>query len=135
MQSTGINSNYAHWFLTQGTGTIFQFDVAGTYPSDNGVTAGVDIYTTNEDFGTRRRKTLHRMYVRADQTPGSILYINRSNDDYKTWSTPKKLDLSKSTPYIDNEGTFTKRAYHFRHFAQTDFRIRSADLQMDIGTI
>lgn len=133
-----IDSSYRHVLTAvNGSGGVSQvvFDQAETYPTDNGSLVPVDIYTPNVDFETRRRKTLHRMYIRADQTPGSILYIRRSNNDYKTWSNFRKLDLSKSTPYIDDEGTFTKRAYHFRHFAPTAFRIRSADLQMEIGTI
>lgn len=135
MQSTGINSTYQHWFLTTGTGTIYQFAGDFTFPTDNGVVAPVDIYTPNEDFGTRRFKILHRMYIRGDQVTGSQLYVNRSDDDYQTWSTPKRLDLGTKTPYIENEGRFVKRAYHFRHRAKTAFRIRTADLQMDLGTI
>lgn len=116
-------------------GSIYFFDGAYNTPTDNGVITPVDIYTPSTDFMTRRGKTLHRMYIRSDQTPGSILYIRRSNNDYKTWSNFRRLDLGKNNPYIDNEGTFIKRAYNFRHASQTDFRIRSADLQMDFGTI
>lgn len=135
MQSTGINNTYLHWFLTTNTGTIFQFAADFTFPTDNGVVAPVDIYTPNEDFGTQRTKTLFRMNIRGDQKIGSTLFIRRSDDDYQTWSTFRKVDMGKATPYIDNEGTFVRRAYNFRHAAPTSFRIRSSDLQMELGTI
>lgn len=131
---TLINSTFQHQLLDL-SGKIYVFEGDYSQPTDNGMIAPVDIYTPNTDFETRRRKTLHRMYIRSDQTPGSTLYIRRSDDDYQNFSNFRKVDLSKKTPYIDQEGTFVKRAYHFRHSAATAFRLRSADLQMDIGTI
>lgn len=128
-----INGNHLAQGLSDGSVYLFEGDYQ--YPTDNGVVAPVDIYTPNMDFGTRRRKTMHRMYFNADQTPGSILYVSRSDNDYKNFSRPRKVDLSRETPYLDGEGTFTRRAYHFQHKAPTAFRIRSSDLQMELGTI
>src|SRR6266850_2574771 len=134
LHSTAVNNLFQHQFLHPTNGSLYTFEGDYIYPTDNGAVAPVDIYTPNTDFGTRRRKTLHRMYIRSDQTPGSLLYVRHSDDDFQHWSIPRKLDLGRTTPYLDNEGTFVKRAYHFRQAAPTAFRIRSADLQMDIGT-
>lgn len=139
MQSAGLGNGgiggVLPWFLTQNSGTIWVLGGDYQYPTDNGVVVPVDIYTGNEDFGTQRTKTMFRMNIRSDVKKGSTLFIRRSDDDYQTWSAYRKVDLGKSTPYIDNEGTFTRRAYNFRHLAPTSFRIRSADLQMELGTI
>lgn len=135
MQSTGINHDYTNVFLSATTGTLYAFGSDEQLPTDAGVTIPVTIVTGSEDFGTRRRKTLHRMYIRADQKSGGTLYVSRSDNDYQQFSTPKALDLTQNTPYIEAEGTFVKRAYKLVHFAPTPFRIRSGDLQMDIGTI
>ena len=137
-----IDAGGRHVLQGMNQGAMYLFDGDYVYPTDAsiypavpGVPAPVDIYTPNADFGTRRRKTLDRMYIQSDQTPGSLLYISRSDDDYQHWSTPRKVNLGRKTPFIDNEGTFIRRAYHFQHKAPTAFRIRSADLQMRLGTI
>jgi hypothetical protein len=75
------------------------------------------------------------MRFNADQTDGSVLYVRASEDDYQTWSNFRKVDLSKKRPILTGLGTFYRRAYHFRHYCNTKFRIRSVDLQMDIGTL
>lgn len=115
-------------------GNVYVFEGDYEYPTDNGIVAPVDIYTPNADFGTRRRKALYKMYFNADQKDGSSLLVSRSDDDYKTWSVPRSVDLSRRRPEMRMEGTFTRRAYRFRHASPTRFRIRSVDLQMELGT-
>jgi len=132
---TSISGGYAHLLQGASNGTVYSFDTDNVHSTDNGVVVPVDIYTPNMDFGTRRNKTLTRMYLNADQVPGSQLQISHSDDDYQTWSRPRIRSLANKTPYIDDEGTFTKRAYHFRHARATPFRMRSSDLQMLLGTI
>jgi len=133
----GMAYSQAFFHVAQGwdDGNVYLFEGDYKMPTDNGVISPVEIYTPNTDFGTRRQKTLHRMYIRSDQTPGSILQVRRSDDDYQTWSNFRNVNLAKKTPYMQDEGTFVKRAYHFRHACPTPFRIRSADLQADFGTI
>jgi hypothetical protein len=132
--SMAYTSENVHVLQGYSDGSVYSFDGCYTYDTDNGVAAPVEIYTPSADFGTRRRKTLHRMYFNADQVPAQ-LSISRSDDDYQTWSVPRMCNLNKKTPFIDSEGTFTKRAYHFKKQAATPFRIRSADLQMNFGVI
>lgn len=120
-------------------GAINYIDAAYVYPNDLYV-AGlryvvpVDIYTPNFDGGINRTKTLNRLWIQADQTPGSLLYSRYSDNDYRTWSNFRQIDLSRSRPFLRDEGSFYKRAYHFRHFANTPLRIRAVDLEYDIGT-
>lgn len=114
-------------------GNVYLFEGDYEYPTDNGIVSPVEIYTPNTDFGTRKHKILSKMYFNTDQTPGSILYVSRSDDDYQTWSIPRRVDLSKKRPEMRNEGTFTRRAYHFRHVSPTPLRIRSVDLLMKMG--
>lgn len=135
----GMASNPEAQHVLQGwnDGNIYQFEGGYEFPTDNGVVASVEIYTPRTDFGTQRRKTLDRIYFRGDKTPGSVLYVSRNDADYDpaAWSIPRRVDLSKRNPYLDREGTFTRRAYHFKHMTATDFRLKSADLQMRVGTI
>lgn len=118
------------------TSYIVSVDGDYIYPNDNGTLFPVDIYTRAEDFGTPRSKQLSAMYFLADQVNGSTLQSRYSDDDYQTWSNFESIDLSSSKPRLGSQGTFDyRRAYHFRHQANTTFRIKPGYLQMDIGTI
>jgi len=131
---TAFNSSGQHVLQNYEGGTICLLDGSYIYNTDNGNAVPVEIYTPNADFGTRRRKVLHRMYFNADQVQAQLL-VSHSDDDYKHWSVARTCNLNKRTPYIDSEGTFTRRAYHFKKQAATPFRLRSVDLQLDFGTI
>jgi hypothetical protein len=115
-------------------GTLYQVDGDYVFPTDAGVVFPVDIFTPNYDAGTARSKMLNMLYVQADQQDGSILQAQYSDDDYQSWSDYRDIDLSIARPSLENEGSFFKRAYHFRHQAPTTLRIKSVDLQLDVGT-
>jgi hypothetical protein len=95
----------------------------------------VDIYTPEFDAGTRRRKQLGMMTVIADQIEGSTLEARCSEDGYQTWSQPRLFDLGAKNPMLTNCGTFTKRAYNFRHKKDCFFRIQAVEVQYDLGTL
>ena len=116
-------------------GNSYVIDGDYEYPNDIGVLFPVDIYTPNFTGGTSRRKQLNMMYFDSDQTAGSLLNCRYSDDDYAHWTNFRTLDLNYERPYLDQEGTFTKRAYHFRHRCNTTFRIKASDLQLDLGTL
>ena len=116
-------------------GHIYQLEGDYEYPTDMGSVVPVDIITINEDFGIDRRKVLNVMRFNADQKAGSIIYVRCSDDDYQSWSQWRAVDLSQRRPTLTKCGTFYRRAWWIRHIAATPFRIRSVDLQMDIGTL
>lgn len=127
--------NNAQWHQAFLGGNIYLSGPDFVYSNDFGNVVPVDIYTPNYDAGVDRGKVLSQMRFNTDQTPGSKLFIRSSDDDYTTWSNFRSVDLGKKRPIITDEGTFYRRAYHFRHYADTKFRITSVDLQMDIGTL
>lgn len=96
-----------------------------------------DIYTPIFDANTRRNKTLSQMDFIGDQEEGSILYVRFNDHDYKVdkWSNFRTVNLSRKRPFLDNCGTFRKRAYHFRHTANTQFRMQAVDVQYDLGVL
>lgn len=123
----------AVYMQTYGTGNVSQLDTCFVFPTDAGAIPAVDIFTPNQDFGTVRRKTIHNMYFRADKV-NARLQVRHTDDDFQTYSNFRSVDLNLPKPVLRNEGTFEwRRAYHFRHQAATAFRIKSADLQMDVG--
>jgi hypothetical protein len=124
-----------HIFQNYITGGIYIADGDYEYPNDSGALFPVDIYTPNFDAGVDRKKMLTVMRFNADQTDGCTLSVRHSDDDYKTWSNFRYVDLSQKRPTLRDEGTFYRRAYHFRKLANTTYRIRSVDLQMGLGTL
>ncbi len=127
------DSNNNHILQHETNGALYYIN--STYYTDNNLPISVDIYTPPFDAGTRVRKTLNYLGIVADQIPGAALSIQHSDDDYQTWSTIRKVDLGQKKPFITNCGTFTKRAYHFNHTANTEFRVQAVEVGFDIGTL
>lgn len=95
----------------------------------------LDIYTPTFDAATRRRKQLNMMVFVGDQITGSTLQVRCTDNDYKTWSNFRTVDLGVVTPMLIGCGSFRKRAYNFRHISDTFFRLSAVDVQYDIGTL
>lgn len=114
-------------------GALYSLDVANY--NDDGDIIPVDIYTPNFDATTRRRKQLNLMTFVGDQTPGSILKVRCSDDDYQTWSNYRTVNMNLKKPNLTNCGTFTKRAYNLHHESNTPFRIQAIEVQYDLGTL
>lgn len=147
MQWTDTNGNY--WPIVSATystslgrvlqhetnGKLYQFDAVSL--TDDSTMIPVDLYTPNFDGGTRRKKHLNMMEFVGDQVTGSVMQV-RSNDlDYAAtgWSNFRQVDFSIPRPILCNNGTFRRRAYHFRHRCNTRFRIQAVELQIDLGTL
>ena len=146
-QWTDTNGNY--WPISSVTyqanvGTILQHESNGklylldaAYTSDDGDAILTDIYTPNFDGGTRRRKQLNILGFLADQTAGSSLEVRYNDHDYDPakWSNFRPVDLSVEKPFLENNGSFVRRAYHIRHRSNTRLRMQGLEMQVDLGTL
>jgi hypothetical protein len=133
--ANSFDNNNNLLFQHRSNGNIYTLDMDYIYPNDNGLVFPVEIYTPNYDAGVDRQKYLSQMRYNADQVDGSTLFVRNSDDDYQTWSNFRRVDLSQIRPIMNDCGTFYRRAYHIRHNANTPLRIKSIDLQMDLGTL
>jgi hypothetical protein len=106
-----------------------------SYKNDFGSPIVVDIYAPAFDAQTKRRKQMNIMSFVGDQEVGSILQVRCSDDDFRTWSNFRRVDLNHHDPMLINEGTFTRRAYHFRHASNTALRMQAVEVQYDLGTL
>jgi hypothetical protein len=134
-QYPGSNLPGQHYAQHISNGNVYPVDGTYNYPNDYGNLFPVDIYTPNFDAGVDRRKQLNMMRFNADQTDGSTLNVRFSDDDYQSWSNFRNVDLSRYRPKLTQCGTFRRRAYHFRHLCNVALRIKTVDLQLDIGTL
>lgn len=105
------------------------------YLTDNGELIPVTIVTPNFDGNTSNRKHCGKMAINADQVPGAILSVEKSDDDYQSWSQPRQVDLSLNMPNLIHCGTFRKRAYRFKINNNLPFRLKSVDLWIEVGEI
>lgn len=80
----------------------------------------------------RRNKFLHRLELICDNTGEGKVWVSWSDDDYRTWSAPRCIDLSKRTS-LTRCGYFRRRAFR----VQTDYdnltRFRALELYVDVG--
>lgn len=135
MVGATYTTDQKHLMQHESNGCMYYLNTDYVYHSDDGLLFPVDIYTPNSDFSINRRKALSLMYFNGDQTPGSDIFIRVSDDDYQTWSNYRRVDMGLKRPMLQKCGTFVRRAWHIRHCANTSFRIRSIDLQLDIGAM
>ena len=104
---------------------------------DAGAALPVDVYTPNWDGGVKRVKTLNRLDLIADQTPGSVVTVRSNDADYDPtkWSNPRTMDLSRRAPNLPQGGSFHTRAYHIRHVCNTPLRVEAFELDVWLGTV
>ena len=95
----------------------------------------VELVTPIFDGNTHRYKANMMMKFIADQQIGSTLLVSKSDDDYQTWSNPRKVNLGSKDPRLSNNGSFVKRAYKFQHSQDCAMRLKAIEIQYDLGTL
>lgn len=103
--------------------------------TDDGELFTLDGYTPNVDLGTRQKKALSRMLFTADKVSGSILEVRHSDKDYANWTPFRQVDLGHEQPMLTRCGSFSRRAWNFRHRCNTRLRLRAVDLFVDLGVL
>lgn len=133
---TGASYNFSGQKLVQlESGNVHVVDADYVYPNDFGNLTTVDIYAPTFDLGTRRRKALNMLYFNADQTPGSVIGVRVSDNDYQSFGNFRYVDLGQSRPALDKCGTFRRRVLNIRHSCNYPLRMRSCEFQVDLGTL
>lgn len=131
--ASSYDANKRHVLQHESDGRLYYIDT--TSYKDLTQPIVVDIFTPIFDASSNRRKHLKMMTFIGDQVDGSTLQVRKTDDDYRTWSQARVVDLSLESPKLMDCGTFRRRAYHFRHTADTPFRIRAVEVQYDVGTL
>lgn len=142
-QWTDTNGNYLPWIASTTSQTnqnLIQHENGSIYTvdaehyMDDGSPIPVDIYTPLWDGGTQFKKYLPRMNIHSDNNGLGRVKIRWTDDDYKTWSNYRDVNLALPNPELRDCGTFRKRAWHIRHSDNTPFRIKSLELHLMLGT-
>lgn len=120
-----IDTNGKTLFIHESSGETFNLDPL-TFVDDD-LLFSCEIYTPNltQDY---RTKIVGRLDLIGDRVSGSTVDLRWSDDDYTTWTTPQAIDLSLERPGLPDMGSFFRRAFHFKHRANTPFRLQKAVL-------
>lgn len=123
----------ATWVSVLGDGFVYRPNP--TVYQDNGVNFEVRFRTPLMDFGTRRAKFGARILVTGDETSSSSLVnISWTNDDYKTFSTPRPVDMSFRFQPLYALGSFRARSFVMTYSDNFPMRWQSLELDYDQGS-
>ena len=101
---------------------------------DDGENFTVMLQTEPEPFDTNHEKYMSRLIVQADRpSSNASANISWSDDDFQTFSTPRAVELNQEFPTLQRLGRFRKRAFKLTHTANVPFRIRSFEVDFNIG--
>ncbi len=135
--SATFSSTYGNILQHESNGKLYLGDTS--YITDDGSTIQVDIYTPNFDGGTKRRKTLSKLFFVGDKKVGTELQVRCNDFDYDStkWTNFRTVDMSVDNPYLDDCGTFVRRAYNIRYnkpYTRMP-RLKALDMQIALGTL
>jgi hypothetical protein len=128
--------------LAQLSGQFYTLHLSNgnTYKIDfdiNTDTTGVikrEVVTDGITLGNMRNKFCNRTSLIADeQTAASSTTVEWTDDDYKTYSTARTVDLADTEPTMYACGRFKKRAFRIKNQANTKFRITAIELDVEGG--
>jgi hypothetical protein len=114
-------------------GSLWTFTQAAA--TDNGTEYAWELYSPPFDGGSRMLKYCPRMEFLTDNTPVKDLEVRWSDDDQKTWTNFRKVNLASSYPALTGCGRFRRRTFHFRHNGPQPLRLQAVDLLLEEGTL
>jgi hypothetical protein len=119
---------------TSTSGKVYKLNPIAPVYSDDGNTYQMSIQTSKIDLGTENRKFLERLTIVADSDNASHeIAVSWSDDDYTTYSTPRTLDLLNTRKYLNNCGSFRRRAFLITDSTTRPTRFEAIELNIKEG--
>ncbi len=139
-------SNFVGEFACDGpNGTPYILHKNGTtiskmsedYFTDNGTAFMCEITTEKMDFDTINRKFMSRLTLLGivpDSTDvDNDVYISWSDDDYKSWSTPRVISFNYDFPVMGQLGSFRRRAFKIQYSLPHLFILEGIEVDINKG--
>lgn len=126
----GDESGY--YVLDDDNGTLYM--LSDTQYTDAGAPIYYRAVTDIVDNGTTKRKFYNRVEIIGDKTPATM-NIRSSDDDYKSWSSYRTVNLNASRPQIYQTGAARRRAWEFLCTENKPLRLDSAEVDFEIGEL
>lgn len=112
--------------------TAHEYTASGTY-----TTMYVELVTDKMDFGSNNRKTCGRISVLGYIPDGGSnlpMHIAWSDDDYRSWTSARDVNLAADLPALTQLGTFRRRAWKFAYQQPYPLRLDGFEVDINIGT-
>lgn len=111
------------------------YRLSPTQYSDDGSSIICDAVTTKLDFDTMDRKFISNMNIVGDISDATTTPITFrwSDDDYKTWSNWKTLDMSAARMFFTRLGAFRRRAFQFKYIDNYPCRLEAVEFELYAG--
>lgn len=110
--------------------------LSGNIYQDNGTNFEVLLRTRLLDYEVPVYKFMSKLYWVGDSVSGESpinLEIRYTDDDYRTWSNWRALDLTKIHPMLSRLGSFYRRAFEIRFTQNAPLRAVALDFEFDTG--
>jgi hypothetical protein len=120
------------YLLDDTTGSIYNLD-PNSYQDDT-TPILVDLVTNKYDMDTYKRKFAYNIRIVGDSYDiGNSVDVRWSDNDYKTWSNVKQIDLTDDFPNFARLGSFRRRAFNIKNALNFPLRLESIEVTYYIG--
>lgn len=121
------------YFSVLGSSLVRRFNP--TVYRDDGVNFEVSFRTSSIDWGTNRMKFGSKMMLQGDQTAStSFVNVSWSDDDFRTFSTPRQIDLSNEYQQLWSLGSFRNRSFTLSYSDNFPMRFQAIEIDYDQGS-
>jgi hypothetical protein len=113
------------------TGKVYVLDTSST--TDQGsVPIDFQCITEKHDGGNNMQKFMSRLELVGDKVSSTAL-VRYSDDDYASWSTYRRMDMSLPRVGVNRLGDFHRRAMQIRHTLSAKVRVEALEADVEQG--
>jgi hypothetical protein len=114
------------------TGAVYSLD-SGVF-LDATLPIVMKIRTANMDGGTSDMKFFNKIEIISDEFEGTS-FVRYTNDDYRTWSKYRPVDMNVPRKHLVRMGRARRRAHEIINIDNKPVRIQAMDLTVDKGFV
>lgn len=139
-----FNCNYATdhptgsaFMLDDTTGIVYKFldsistDATSDTTSNNIISTAI---SARQDMSTYDRKFMNRLTIVGDSIAGQSCQLSWSDDDYRTYTSPRTINISDTMPTIAQLGAFRRRAFKLVYSGGIPWRVQGFEVDYNMGT-
>lgn len=116
--------------LSENGAVVYEFSTSVF--QDAGLPINFKARTALDDWGVMATKFFRRLEIVGD-IEDTTLQVRTSDDDYRTWSNYRKIQLTNDRAQLKALGAGRRRAHEIRHFDNTPLRLVSLEVDFDLG--
>lgn len=133
-QAISVKSNTTYTSTIYITGQSYLFKFTPTSNTDISVIPTTTIITNRQLFDTYNQKSMNRLIIHGDRPEmDAYIGVSWSDDDYKTWSSVRQINLNQEIPCDYRLGKFRRRAFKLTFTEDSTLRLEGMEAEINIG--